>query len=206
MDRPTFPTLVALVEVRGCHPQVMPLRGLPDWYAIAIPAGYSAYIVAPDANAPATATPDQIEARVDEAARRGLGGLLYGRWSVRVTRGAWARLDAVRHLLVDVLSASGFLPMEPGTASVSDRARRFAGVWTRRLFAIPRHTATESAASDQAVATVPGDSTNGERTAHRPSYPVVVSGARGNGEVKTVRPDAPPVLARGGDEPSLEEA
>src|SRR5579859_854260 len=103
MDRPTFPTLVALVEVRGCQPQVMPLRGLPDWYAIAIPAGYSAYIVAPDANASATATPDQIEARVDEAARRGLGGLLYGRWSVRVTRGAWARLDAVRQLLVDVL-------------------------------------------------------------------------------------------------------
>ena len=205
MDRPTFPTLVALVEVRGCQPQVMPLRGLPDWYAIAIPAGYSAYIVAPDANAPATATPDQIEARVDEAARRGLGGLLYGRWSVRVTRGAWARLDAVRQLLVDVLSASGFLPMEPGTATVSDRARRFAGGWTRRLLAASRHTA-DSGLSDQTVETVPRNSTGGELAAHRPSYPLVASGAKGNGEVKTVQAGAQPAFARDGDEPSQEEA
>lgn len=206
MDRPTFPALVALVEVRGCRPQVMPLRGLPDWYAIAIPTGHSAYILAPDANTSAPCTPAQIEAHVDEAARRGLGGLFYGRWTVRVTRGAWARLDAVKQVLVDILDVSGFLPMEPGTATVSDRARRFAGVWTRRLLAAPRHTAADSGVSDQAVATVPGNSMDGDLAAHRPSYPLAVSGARGNGEVKNVQTGAPPVLARSGDEPSQEEA
>lgn len=206
MDRPTFPTLIALVHVPGCHPQVMPLKGLPDWYAVAIPAGYSAYIVAPDASASANGTPSQIEAYVDEAAKRGLGGLLYGRWSVRVTRGAWTRLDVVRKVLVDVLSASGFLPMEPGTATVGDRARLFARVWTRRLLASPRQDVVDSEIPNPPGVGVSGNGKAGERVAHRPSYPLAPAAPTGNGELKNVQTEPQHVLPTNAEEPSQGDA
>lgn len=202
MDRPALPALVALVEVRGCQPQVVPLRGLPDWYAVAIPAGYSAYILAPDANA-TTVAPEQIEAYVDEAAKRGVGGLFQGRWSVRVTRGAWARLEAVRPVLVDVLGTFGILPMEPGAATVSDRARLFARTWTRRLLANPRERGADSGVLPPAIAAAPGNSAAGERRTHQPLSPIGPASPGGNGELKHLQIESQRVLPT--EEPHQEE-
>jgi hypothetical protein len=202
MNRPAFPALVALVEVRGCQPQVVPLRGLPDWYAVAIPAGHSAYILAPDANA-TTVEPDQVEAYVDEAAKRGIGGLFQGRWSVRVTRGAWARLEAVKPVLVDVLGTFGILPMEPGRATVGDRARLLARTWTRRLLANPRQGGADSSVSTPVTAAAPGNSAADERIAHQPLSPVGPTSPRRNGELKHLQIESQGVLST--EEPRQDE-
>lgn len=202
MDRPAFPALVALVEVRGSQPQIVPLRGLPDWYAVAIPAGHSAYILAPDANA-TTVAPEQIEAYVDEAAKRGVGGLFQGRWSVRVTRGAWARLEAVKPVLVDVLGTFGILPMEPGTATVGDRARLLARTWTRRLLANPRQGGGDSGVSAPAIAAMPGNSAADERIAHQPLSSVGRTLPGGNGELKHLQIESQGVLST--EEPHHDE-
>ena len=209
MDRPTLPTLIALVHVHGCQPQAIPLRGLPDWYALAIPAGYPAYVIAPDAdlsgpNALADCTTVQLEGLVESAKARGLNGLSYGIWTVRVTRGAWARLAAVKDALVDILNVRGILPMEPGAASVRDRARLFARVWVRRLLAAPAQT-TVVPATTGAPAAAPGRTTAGKPLAPRPSYPVVPAAPGENGELKHMPADPQEAAITSAEEPPQEE-
>jgi hypothetical protein len=177
MDRPAFPALVSLVYVPGGRPQVVPMRGMPDLYAIAVPAGYPAYIVSPDGQGAATHTRGDIESMLEQAAKHGHDGLSYGIWTVRVTRGAWKYLGVIKELLADILGVNGFLPMEPGVATVGDRARVFARACVRRLFAPP-------AQPSASVPTLTIDSTAGKLLAPRPSYPIVPAGPTGNGELR----------------------
>jgi len=186
MDRPAFPALVALVHVHGRQPQAIPLKGLPDWYALAIPAGHPAYFIAPDGNMSADRTPAQLEVLIDEAAKRGVTGLTYGRWTVRVTRGAWAQLPAVKDVLIDVLTMSGILPMEPGVATVADRARLFARAWIRRLMAPPSQTGAPVGLSTPSPIVAATDGEAGSRPAPRSALPLSPAAPGGNGDLRTV--------------------
>jgi len=193
MDRPAFPALVALIHVHGRQPQAIPLKGLPDWYALAIPAGHPAYLIAPDGNMSADCTPAQLEVLLDEAARRGVTGLAYGRWTVRVTRGAWTHLAAVKDVLIDILNMSGILPMEPGVSTVADRARLFARTCIRRLMAPPSETGTPSEMPTPRPIVTAANGEAGTRPASRPSLPLSPAAPSGNGELRTasVPEDAP---------------
>ena len=200
MDHPAFPALLSLVYVRGCRPQVVPMRGMPDLYAVAIPAGYPAYIVSPDGNGTATHTRAQIETMLELAASHGHDGLSYGIWTVRVTRGAWRYLGTIKELLADVLGVKGFLPMEPGVATVGDRARIFARACVRRLLAPP---VQGSAATPTAVL----DSTAGKPVAPRPSYPLAPATPGGNGELRNAPAETQRTVAMSPEtEPPREEA